>query len=235
MASNPINTQDLKIVMSKASAAARTQDITNSTAAKPAQLTVSGTAYTGGAAIGNNDIIYVPDCHAQPNLGRGWYLATGVGAGQLVATGSDTVGETWKAGETVTSQFWKDADLVEVCASSIDVQRSNATWIDAPTFCNRSQAVKSAVVEYGTVTFSGYVDVGSDTYKELHQAYITKGERFFGVIFGSTLANAITSKQNLVAMKGTVQSIDFEVPVDGAIAFTAEVKLASPAQHVIAL
>lgn len=219
-----VNTQDVKIVMSKSTPNASGKDVTGlaASAATPSILT------TGTIPV--NSIVYVDECHALAPLGRGWYLMS-KNATEL--TGSDAAGGTVKAGETFAAKTWVESDLVEVCASSVDISRASASFIDAPTFCNRTQAVKSAVVEFGTVTISGYIDIASATYDELHKAYQDKADRFFGVLMGTSLAKAIASKNNLVAMKGTVSSIDFEVPVDGAIGFTAEIKLSSPVQHII--
>lgn len=227
MAHSNINTEVVRVMMTKSGTTPGAQTITSATGAMPSVATLTA------GTVANQNLVYVENNEGMRSLGDGWYFASPASSTSVTLIGSDTVGSTWLAGKTAKAESYKESDFAEICASSIDMSKNGAETISVATFCNRNASIKQAITEFGTVTIGGYIDIASETYKEINAAYLDQKERAVAVVLGNTFAEAATSKNYMIAMAGKVSFVDFDLPLDGALAFTAEIKLSKPVQHIV--
>lgn len=224
-----IESKKVTLLMTKSTATPHVAKVTDVNVDTPLSIT------TTASTVADYDLGYIKAIPGYNFLDGSWF-AVESGA---TSTAFDTIGiagyglPAYPAGTKFDIALYKPADFFELCLSSIDISRGTASTIATPTFCNRGQSISSVAVDKGTVSFGGYVDVNSETYKELAAALASDEEKTIVVLTDTTVATSYSNgAQGVIVVGVKLTSIDFDLPLDGAIAFNAEAKITRRVQYV---
>jgi hypothetical protein len=190
--------------------------VTSATKASPSVVTVQAAT----ESYEDGDLVYIYETESD-NLNAAW--ATGNGSGtSFTALSSSTVNDT----VTITTgsvDHYKQSDLTKLCLSAININGTEPNTISVATFCSPTATINSQVQEAGTVSMEGYVDVTSPDYPALYDAWQVGDERLLRVDLGPD--------QGWLVARGRVSSVNWQVPIDGAIAYTFTMTLTEAFKH----
>ena len=213
------NTKGAQVCMTRDAATGinETANITAIGATKPASLT--GTGFT--AAV--NSVIEIKDS-GNSKIDGVWIVGAGSTATSIVLAGTDNTG----GGTTfdTTNGFAKayaDADMVCLCLSEFSISRDSGGSISTATFCDPSASVPSVVVSAGTVSIGGYIDATAPDYQQVVAADVDGKPRDFRV--------TLPGNGHLM-FRGIINGMSYQVPVDGAQSWSAQISLSSAPRHL---
>lgn len=222
------NTKGVRVEVIKQGATAT--DLTptgaNITAAKPAVVEVADV--TG---LAEGDIIEVPNgATGMAGIDGKWFVITNIdaAANTFELLGSDTTGDTYAAGAAPALKAYPKAERQILCLSSFAINREAPETISTATFCDPSATVAGVVSSAGTVDIGGYVatdGVSNDSlgYAEMIEADLDGKQRTFAIYLGTNGA---------IVFPGTVTGLALDVPLNGAIAWSAQIALGSTPKHL---
>lgn len=216
-----ISTKGLKVCMSGLDAVATKLTPTAITKAKPAVVSVASVA---GMAAG--DVIRIKsEATGFTELDNKVWVVGTVNAGPNTFTllGSDTTLSTGTLAATPSVSHYDTADMTCICFSEFTPNVNTPGTVSVATYCDLTASITNAVVEAGTITARGYVNITEAGYKFLIDAESDAGERMVRV--------ALPNNGYLTAPV-TVSSISWEMPIDGAQAFTANMTMATKMKHL---
>lgn len=181
----------------------------------PSQQTVAD-----ASSFVDGDLIYVYDTDWD-SLNGTWCSGNASGT-TFDALGSNTKGETVTPALGNIDHYEQD-DLTKLCLSGISINGTEPNTISVATFCEPTAVISSQVQEAGTVTLEGYVDVSSNDYPALYEAWQVGDERLIRIDLGPD--------QGWLVARGTISSVNWSVPIDGAISYTFVMTLAEAFKH----
>jgi len=187
------------------------------TEAKPAVVTVAST--TG---MTDGDIVVMKDT-GYDELNEKAFIAGVVNATTFELMSMDLSGSTGALAATPKAHTFTSADAVLLCLSALTMNVNEPGTVSTGTFCDPTTSLPSAVVEAGTLTMTGYVDVTSPDYQELLIAEEDGLERVIRV--------TLPSNGYLIAPI-TISTINWDLPLDGAVGYNCTAVLGSKLKHV---
>lgn len=186
--------------------------------AKPASVTVANTAADG-------DVIYVADS-GFPELDGRWFTIGGASATAFDLVGSDTTGSTGALATAPKLEHYAKGDAFDLSclAKTITFNSSAPAAIAAGTYCDPSLAIASPVLPPTTIEFGGNINIADPAYGDLLDAARDGKQRVMDIVLpfaqGDIVAPAIASL------------VTWDLPLDGAMGFTATLTCASAPQHL---
>ena len=194
-----------------------TANITAVGTTKPATLT--GTGFT--AAV--NDVIEIKDS-GNSKIDGVWIVGAGSTATSIVLAGTDnTGGGTTFDTTNGTAKAFAEADMVCLCLSEFTISRDSGGSISTATFCDPSASVPSVVVSAGTVSIGGFIDATAPDYQQVVSADVDAKARDFRV--------TLPGNGHLM-FRGIINGMSYQVPVNGAQSWTAQISLSSAPRHL---
>ncbi|MFZ9372062.1 MAG: hypothetical protein ACO25M_09345 [Limnohabitans sp.] len=202
----------------------------------------SGTAITGGTSVSNakpavltgtgmtvpaaGDLIIITGSGNAKIDGKPFVVAAtpAPSATAITLEGLDLTSESGAVTLTgaVVTQF-AAADLECLCLSSFEINREAPGTISVATFCDPSASVPSVVTQAGTVNIGGFVDISAADFKEVLAAEQDGKNRHFRV--------SLPGNGHIV-FDGVVSGFAYQIPLDGAQSWTAQITLAGAPRHL---
>lgn len=208
------STEDVSIWITTGSPS--TDVVSSATQAAPSVVTVAA----ANEAYADGDLALIKDTQSD-NLNGVW--ATGNASGTVfTALSSNTTNDTVAVTSGSVDHYTQD-DLTKLCLSAININGTEPNTISVATFCEPTATIDSQVQEAGTLTMEGYVDVTSSDYPALYEAWQLGDERIIRVDLGPD--------QGWLVARGRVSSVNWSVPIDGAIAYTFTMTLTEAFKH----
>ena len=210
------NTKGVQVCIGKGSVTPSAITVTTISAAKPAALTTTGNTLVAG------DVVTITNS-AVTALNGTWVLAPSTSATSLVLLGSDNTagGTTLGVGGKVVG--YASTDMECLCLSEFAINRDTPGTISTATFCDPTSSVPAVVTQAGTVTIGGYVDINATDFKEVLSADLDHNPRTVRV----TLPN-----NGFIVFSGVVSGFSYQIPLDGAQSWTAQITLAGAPKHL---
>ena len=213
------STKGLTVHMTKAAATPTTLTPTAITKASPAVVSVADTT---GIISGNVVAMSGTDF---PELDGKTFIVNIVDATDFELLGADTTDSTAALGGTPVADVYDEADMVLICLSALTQNATEPATVSTGTYCDPTTSIPSAVIEAGTLTLDGYVDVDSADYQELILAEEDGLSREIRV--------TLPDNGYLIAPM-VVSLITWDLPIDGAIGYSGTGVLGSKLRHVFA-
>ena len=150
--------------------------------------------------------------------------ATGLSATQFNIIGADTYGSTETISNNITAQLYKAVNDINLCLSGFDIAQSTTNEVDTSTYCADSSILGKTTP--GTITLTGYGDKEDVGLKELLRAEADGIPRLL----------KITLPGNLGWLIGVIAigSISWQVPLEGAVGYTANASQNSAIKFIMA-
>lgn len=187
--------------------------ITEITDTAPTIITATNTAKPG-------DLVTINGTTAKELDGKTFVAGPNTTATEIELIGSDTVGVTPPTVFTGTAKVF--TEFTNLCLNALAINAETPGTVSVGTYCDPTASIPSVVVQAGTLTFGGYVDVTSEDYPALLEATddgLTRMIRIELPANGYIVAPIIVSQ------------ITWELPLDGAISFTGTATLGSKPAH----
>jgi hypothetical protein len=213
-----VSTKGLVIYMSKTATTPTSLTPTGITAAKPSVITVSST--TG---IANGDVAYVSNTGIKALDGK-YFTVGSLASGSITLVGSNNTGGATTIGAGAKIEVYKASDMCNLCLSSIAFSEESGQTISVGTFCDPSASIATPPTTAGTVTMSGFVDKTDPCYSELLEAVSDGAPRVISI--------ELPQGNGHIVAPITLSSISWDLPIQGAVGFTASGALGSKPHHV---
>jgi hypothetical protein len=154
--------------------------------------------------------------------GKSFTIAA-VDAAGFTLNGTDFSKMTGTLSLTPTFSHYIDSDMVCLCLSDLKFNAEKGSVVSTGTFCDPSASIPSASTTAGTVDIGGFVDVTTADYKEIIEAEADGVERIFRIKMPSN---------GEIVFPAIVSSLGWDIPIDGAMAWTAQLALGSRPRHL---
>lgn len=214
------NSKGVTIEIVKSGATGTPITPTGASKADPAVVT---TAATSNMVTG--DLLkFESDSTGLPTLdGKYWVAGTVNADTDFEVLGADTTndGGTFAAGSDIT--LFGPADMVVLCLSAFDISPESPTTISVGTFCDPTATLPGATTGAGTVSIAGYIDIADPGYLEILDWDESGGERQFRITLPGN---------GYLVFTGTLANVNYDLPIDGAMGWNAEIALSSKIRHV---
>lgn len=211
------STKGLQAFMTKGAASPTVLVPTSITKADPAVVTVAS-----AASVLTGDVVYMEDT-GFTELDQNSFVVGAVTATTFVLLAMDLTGSTGTLDTSPKATHYEPSDMVLVCLSVLTMNVAEPGTVSTGTFCDPTTSIPSAVVEAGTLTLGGFVDITSPDYQELLNAEDDGEIR--------TLRVDLPSNGYLIAPM-TISTITWDLPLDGAIGYSGTAVLGSKLKHV---
>lgn len=139
------------------------------------------------------------------------------------ALGCDSTRETTasKAGECE----WYAADaMTKICPSGFTDNSTTPSTISVATFCDPQAALPGTAADAGQVELTGYVDACDPSYIALYESYESQDQRYLRIGLGPD--------QGYLVMPVTALSMNWDLPLEGAVEFTLTFVKGSATRHL---
>jgi hypothetical protein len=179
----------------------------------PTIITATNTAKVG-------DLVTINGTTAKELDGKTFVAGPNTSATEIELIGADTTNATVPSIFTGTAKVF--TDFTNLCLNALAINAETPGTVSVGTYCDPTASIPSVVVQAGTLTFGGYVDVTSEDYPALLDATddgLTRLIRIELPANGYIVAPIIVSQ------------ITWELPLDGAISFTGTATLGSKPAH----
>lgn len=213
-----ISTNGLETWLTKGAATLEPVAPSAITKAAPAVVTVVDVA-----PIKEGDLIEAINTGFKELDGR-WFVVGNVNstANTFELIGSDTTDSTGSLVASPSLSYIKEADMVKLCLSSVDPASEAAGTTSVGTFCDPSATIP-ALAQAGTLTLTGYVDLGA-AYQELIKATEDGKERILKIVLPQNLG--------FIVVPAVLSTIAWALPLDGAVGFTVTGAMSTKPRHL---
>jgi hypothetical protein len=187
--------------------------ITDISDSAPTLITATNTAKVG-------DLVSIAGTTLKELDGKTFVAGPNTTATAIELIGADTTGVTIPATVAGTAKVF--TEFTNLCLNALAINAETPGTVSVGTYCDPTASIPSVVVQAGTLTFGGYVDVTSEDYPALLEATedgLTRMIRIELPANGYIVAPIIVSQ------------ITWELPLDGAISFTGTATLGSKPAH----
>jgi hypothetical protein len=154
--------------------------------------------------------------------GKTWTVGV-VDATSITLNGTDVSTATGTLIGAPSMDVYKDTDMVCLCLSDLKFNAEKGTTVSVATFCDPSASIPSASTTAGTVDVGGFVDVTTADYKEIVKAEADGLERIFRIMLPAN---------GEIVFPAIVSTLGWQVPIDGAVAWEAQLALGSRPRHL---
>ena len=181
---------------------------------KPTPVTVSTTGLADGdiAVCSNTNWQSVDAVQIIDN-----WSATGF---NLLGCDSTRESEQSQAGTVLA---YSADDMTKLCPSTWTDTTNTPSTINVGTFCDPTATVAGQAVDAGTMEIAGYVDVCTDDYKALYEAYDFADQRYLKISLGED--------QGYLVAPVVAVSMNWDIPLEGAVAYTISFVKNSATKH----
>ena len=138
--------------------------------------------------------------------------------------GSDTTASTASLGSTPVLTVYATDDVVKLCLASLAITSDAPATVSTATFCDPTASIPSAIQNAGSIAITGWIDPTCEDYREILLAEGDGAKRVFYI--------ALPNDMGTIMCEGTMSSLTFDVPIDGALGFSATLVLASKPVHL---
>lgn len=182
-------------------------------------ITAANTAVAGDVVVfGSSTGFKALDNRAYP------ISADGLSATQFNIIGADTFGSTETMSNNITAKLYSSADMVNLCLSAFDIAAATTNEVDTSTYCADSSVLGKTTP--GTITLTGYGDKDDVGMKELLRAESDGIPRLLKITLPGDLGW-------LIGVIG-IGSLTWQVPLEGAVGYTANASQNSAIKFVLA-
>jgi hypothetical protein len=188
--------------------------ITDISSSAPTIITATNTAKPG-------DLISISGTTFSLLDGKTFVAGPNTSATEIELIGADSTSITTPP-QTFTGTAKVFSEFTNLCLNALAINAETPGTVSVGTYCDPTASIPSVVVQAGTLTFGGYVDVTSEDYPALLDATddgLTRMIRIELPANGYIVAPIIVSQ------------ITWELPLDGAISFTGTATLGSKPAH----
>lgn len=193
-----------------------TDTVQSATKAAPSVVSVQAAT----EAYSEGDLVLITDTDSKM-LNGPWCAGSPSGT-QFTALSSNLINDTVTVQDGSVEHYLQN-DLTLLCLSAITINGTEPNTISVGTFCTPSATIDSQVQEAGSLTLEGYVDVTSADYPALYDAWQLNDVRLIRVDLGDD--------QGWLVASGRVSSVNWSVPLDGAISYTFTMTVIDPFKH----
>jgi hypothetical protein len=151
------------------------------------------------------------------------FTIAAVDATGITLNGTDFSKMTGTIALAPTLNHYGDADMVCLCLSDLKFNAEKGSTVSVATFCDPSASIPSASTTAGTVDIGGFVDVATADYKEIVEAEADGVERIFRIMLPNN---------GEIVFPAIVSTLGWQVPIDGAVAWEAQLALGSRPRHL---
>jgi hypothetical protein len=213
------SSKGIRIYLSKGSATPTTLTPTAISTSKPATVTVADVS-----ALKVGDYVVVKDVGFS-ELDKHVYRVDNINTtgNTFDLEGSDTTNATGSLSANPVIEHYQMSDLVSLCLSEFTINNEEPGTTSVATFCDPSATLPAATQSAGTVTVGGYVDETDADYLEMIEACEDGATRVISLVLPNH--GALVAKVSFGAM-------GFDIPIDGAPAWTATGVLATKFRHI---
>jgi hypothetical protein len=148
--------------------------------------------------------------------------AKAVGNNVIFTIGNVTLGSGSLASGATLEHFEQSTDIC-LCLSQFSLTKDTPATISVGTYCDPSASIPSSSTSAGSVAFAGFVDVTQPDYPELLRAEESRTTR--------TMVVRLPQAQGFIVLPFVVSSIIWDIPLDGALAYSGTGTLTSNAVH----
>lgn len=149
-------------------------------------------------------------------------IAANVTGSGFDALGCDSTRESVNPATGSVKHYAAD-DMTLLCPSSFTDNSTTPGSVSVATFCDASATIPSPTSDAGTCTLEGYVDICDDDYQALYEAYELQDQRYLRIDLGDAGGYLI--------MPVTAVSMNWDLPVDGAVGYSIEFIKGSATRH----
>jgi hypothetical protein len=209
------STSGLQAHITKASVTPNSLTISAISSAAPPVCTVSDTS---GMTTG--DMVYLSST-GFTELDDKWFVTDVLSGTTFSLLGEDLTASTGSI-DTPVCDHYDTGDVVLCCLSGLTMNVTEPGTISTGTYCDPTSSIPSSVVEAGTLTLTGFVDVAGSDYQELRNA----------VDDGESRAIRVTLPSNgYLYAPMILSSMTWDLPLDGAIGYSASATLGTKLKH----
>jgi hypothetical protein len=188
--------------------------ITDISSSAPTIITATNTAKPG-------DLISISGTTFSLLDGKTFVAGPNTSATEIELIGADSTSITTPP-QNFTGTAKVFSDFTNLCLNALAINAETPGTVSVGTYCDPTASIPSVVVQAGTLTFGGYVDVASEDYPALLAANDD----------GLTRLIRIELPDNgYIVAPIIVSQITWELPLDGAISFTGTATLGSKPVH----
>lgn len=185
---------------------------------------VTAPAPTGDVtAYAVGQIVYCRDTGFAALDGKYFTIAE-VTAGGFTLLGADTTGSTEVLGGDPEMDVYDAADLLKACLASIAFNLETPGTIQVGTFCNPTATIPATATAVGSMTLVGWIDKDDEAYQEFLKAAEDGLPRVFSVV--------LAQQQGEIIAPIIVTGVTWDVPLEGAMGFTATANLQQRPRHL---
>lgn len=205
-----------KICVVKSSAAGTSITPTGATTAKPVEITAANTLKVGDLVTLAADSTGLSEVD-----GKTWVVGT-ASATKFTLLGSDAAASTgsFAAGTAITG--YSETDLECICLSSIGFNQDTPQPISVATFCDTTASIPGNPGS-SSIDFAGYADISGTDYAFMLDLAATNDMAHWRIMMPNN---------GYIVFDGTVDSINWGVPIEGAYTYSGTATLASAPRHL---
>lgn len=144
-------------------------------------------------------------------------------ASNFKALGCDSTRET-VASKAGTVELYTADKMTKICPSGFTDNSNTPSSISVATFCDPQATLPGAVADAGTVELTGYVDACDESYIALYESYEAQDQRYLRIDLGG--------EHGYIVMPVTSLSMNWDVPLEGAVQFTLSMVKGSATRHL---
>lgn len=187
------------------------------TSAKPSVVACQTTGMVDGDLV-------IPRATKMGSLDNLPYVADDPDGSKLNLLGSDASADP--AGQTGTLDHYDATAVTKLCLASLSMSASDPSTVSVGTYCDPTASLASAVVEAGTMSFTGYVDINSADYQALYDASLKQDQRYIRIDLVKY------GEQGYLVAPVTVSAFSWDLPLEGAIGYNGTFVLGSKVRHL---
>lgn len=213
------SSKGVEIYMGKAEATPLELTPTAISSAKPAVVSLNSTTN-----LSEGDAVKVSGTDFSELDGKWFTVGTIVDDTSITLVGSDTSASTASLGASPVLTVYTTSDVIKLCLASLAITADQPATVSTATYCDPTASIPSAIQQAGSIAITGWIDPSCDDYQEILKAEEDGLKRVFYI--------ALPNDMGTIMCEGTMSSITFDVPIDGALGFSATLVLSSKPVHL---
>jgi hypothetical protein len=181
---------------------------------KPTVITADNFAKAG-------DVVTIAGTGSAVLDGKSFIAGPNTSATEIELIGADTEGVAPPSVYQGTASVYSEVTCL--CLNALAINAETPGTVSVATYCDPTASIPSVVVQAGTLTFGGYVDVNAEDYQALLDAEADGLQRLIRIELPAN---------GFIVAPITVSQLTWDLPLDGAIAFTGTATLGSKPKHL---